>query len=651
MDRCSHSSTKIGWARVDVTILGIKAEVLSRFLLDRVTNSLDSSCKSLKDTLDITSLLHGDNSELILFINPNEEGLGIIVEDTTSLRPISFHTSNSKISITRNKQEMIINKLLSDLLIHSSKRVVFSSKITREGRCSTLHEALNSKTLILSDSRRQSKSINGSTNSDSCRMDWDISIDISLDLWSIHVRCVLRVSRDSMIFLDDWVKDWSKVLVWIPVTSIDSTMLVVKFNSTGNSLNQCKSRCLSLDSLKLLPFVLCDMLGNKGVWRLDVGEWTICLSWHCKVKSLSLLELLVFLPKLVDTINHFLDKFNFRVSKSVLVGNVISMTSLTTRLSTSSTWLKMKFLTSGLELVNTKLSPSWEINMDRCSHSSTKIGWARVDVTILGIKAEVLSRFLLDRVTNSLDSSCKSLKDTLDITSLLHGDNSELILFINPNEEGLGIIVEDTTSLRPISFHTSNSKISITRNKQEMIINKLLSDLLIHSSKRVVFSSKITREGRCSTLHEALNSKTLILSDSRRQSKSINGSTNSDSCRMDWDISIDISLDLWSIHVRCVLRVSRDSMIFLDDWVKDWSKVLVWIPVTSIDSTMLVVKFNSTGNSLNQCKSRCLSLDSLQLLPFVLCDMLCNKGVCRLDVGEWTIGLCWHCLILRASSL
>jgi len=174
MDRCSHSSTKIGWARVDVTILGIKTEVLSRFLLDRVTNSLDSSCKSLKDTLDITSLLHGDDSELILFIDPDEEGLGIIVEDTTSLRPISLHTSNSKISITRNKQEMIINQLLSDLLIHSSKRVVLSSKITREGRCSTLHEALNSKSLILSDSRRQSKSINGSSNSDSCRMHWNI---------------------------------------------------------------------------------------------------------------------------------------------------------------------------------------------------------------------------------------------------------------------------------------------------------------------------------------------------------------------------------------------------------------------------------------------------------------------------------------------
>merc|ERR1719204_1464830 len=114
--------------------------------------------------------------------------------------------------------------------------------------------------------------------------------------------------------------------------------------------------------------------------------------------------------------------------------------------------------------------PSWEINMDRCSHSSTKIGWARVDVTILGIKAEVLSRFLLDRVTNSLDSSCKSLKDTLDITSLLHGDNSELILFIDPDEESLGIIVENTTSLRPISLHTSNSKISINNNYNTMCI-------------------------------------------------------------------------------------------------------------------------------------------------------------------------------------
>ena len=49
-------------------------------------------------------------------------------------------------------------------------------------------------------------------------------------------------------------------------------MLVVKINSTSNSLDKSKSRCLGLNALKLLPLVFGDVLGNKGVLGLDNGE-------------------------------------------------------------------------------------------------------------------------------------------------------------------------------------------------------------------------------------------------------------------------------------------------------------------------------------------------------------------------------------------
>jgi len=80
----------------------------------------------------------------------------------------------------------------------------------------------------------------------------------------------------------------------------------------------------------------------------------------------------------------------------------------------------MKLLASSLQLVNTVLGPSRKINMNRGSHASTKVGWAGVNITILGVQTEVLSRLFLDRVTNSLDASGQSLKDSLDISTLLH---------------------------------------------------------------------------------------------------------------------------------------------------------------------------------------------------------------------------------------
>merc|ERR1719495_1184660 len=173
--------------------------------------------------------------------------------------------------------------------------------------------------------------------------------------------------------------------------------------------------------------------------------------------------------------------------------------------------------------------PSWQVNMDRSSHTSTKVGGARVDVAILLIQAEVLARLFLNRILHCLDTLCQPLKDSINIATLLHGNDTELILFIDPDQESLGSIVEDTTTLRPVSLHTSNSQISVTRNKEEMVINELLADRLRHASQWVVFSSKIAREVLDGILHQSLNTKTLFLGNSRRETKSINGTSNTNS--------------------------------------------------------------------------------------------------------------------------
>jgi len=59
-------------------------------VLCKLSNFLDG-CVSLgessEDCLDITTRLHGDDSELIFFIDPNQEGLCSVAENTTSIWP------------------------------------------------------------------------------------------------------------------------------------------------------------------------------------------------------------------------------------------------------------------------------------------------------------------------------------------------------------------------------------------------------------------------------------------------------------------------------------------------------------------------------------------------------------------------------------
>ena len=171
-----------------------------------------------------------------------------------------------------------------------------------------------------------------------------------------------------------------------------------------------------------------------------------------------LLELLILLPQGVNTVNHDLDELNLGVSQPVLVGHVVCAAIEATRLTTGPSGLDSKLFTSLLQGIQSLLGVSREINHDGSSHSSPQVSRTGVDEAVLLRQSEVLSTLFLYRFTHSLDTSDKTRKDTLDVTALLHGDDPHLILLIDPEQEGLLLVVEDTTSLRPVTLHTSNLK-------------------------------------------------------------------------------------------------------------------------------------------------------------------------------------------------
>merc|ERR1719382_859856 len=152
MDGGTHTSSKIGGAGVDESVLFRESKVLA-------TNSLDTTSKTSKDTLDISALLHGDDSHLILLIDPEKEGLGSVVEDSTALWPVTLHTSNSEVTVSTDEEEVIINKLLTDSFIHASKRIVVTSKIISKLAKGAAHQLLNINTLLLGDSGGETESI------------------------------------------------------------------------------------------------------------------------------------------------------------------------------------------------------------------------------------------------------------------------------------------------------------------------------------------------------------------------------------------------------------------------------------------------------------------------------------------------------------
>jgi len=92
----------------------------------------NGSAKSIEDFEDSTILLHGDDSELIFFVDPDEESLGIVMEDTSTRWPVSVKVASRKESVTLLEEEMVVDELLLIGGRHTFEWVEFTSKITFE---------------------------------------------------------------------------------------------------------------------------------------------------------------------------------------------------------------------------------------------------------------------------------------------------------------------------------------------------------------------------------------------------------------------------------------------------------------------------------------------------------------------------------------
>ena len=127
-----------------------------------------------------------------------------------------------------------------------------------------------------------------------------------------------------------------------------------------------------------------------------------------------------------------------------------------TRLSTGSTGLDSELLTPLLESRQTLLGVAGQVNHDGGPHAGTKVGGAGVDVAVLLGQSVVLPGLRLHGLLDSLDAAGQASEDPLDVAALLHGDDPGLVLLVDPQQEGLGVVVEDSTALGPVALHTGN---------------------------------------------------------------------------------------------------------------------------------------------------------------------------------------------------
>ena len=139
-----------------------------------------------------------------------------------------------------------------------------------------------------------------------------------------------------------------------------------------------------------------------------------------------------------------------------------SLTCLTPGLSSSSPGLQVKLLTSVLQSLQSLLRPPGEVDVDGGSHPSPEVGGAGVDVAVLGVQHELLARLFLHALSHCTDTTGQPVKHCLHIPALLHGDDPQLILLVDPGEEGLLLVVVDAPALGPVPLHASGNQVLVS---------------------------------------------------------------------------------------------------------------------------------------------------------------------------------------------
>lgn len=74
--------------------------------MGELDDSLDvssSAGKSVEHGVNVCALLHRDDTELVLFIDPDEESLLLVVEDTSAVRPVVVEANSLKETISLPK--------------------------------------------------------------------------------------------------------------------------------------------------------------------------------------------------------------------------------------------------------------------------------------------------------------------------------------------------------------------------------------------------------------------------------------------------------------------------------------------------------------------------------------------------------------------
>lgn len=124
-------------------------------------------------------------------------------------------------------------------------------------------------------------------------------------------------------------------------------------------------------------------------------------------------------------------------------------------LSGGSTDLNVEFVSDFLETLLV-LREEGHLQVNGATEGSSEVGGAGRNVTEMLVVSE------LGDILDGGNGTAESLEDSADVGTRLHGDDSQLVLLVNPHKEGLVVVVENTSVVGPVTVKVASLKETVT---------------------------------------------------------------------------------------------------------------------------------------------------------------------------------------------
>lgn len=197
-------------------------------------NVVDSGHQPLVHLLQVTTHLHGDKTEMVLLIAPYQEGLVLVVVDTTARGPEAASVGSLEETVTLLEQEVVIDELLLGLLGHTSQGVESTLEFSLESRESAGNLLFHLLVLGLGQAGVEGVALHGATTAHTGgdnELAGRVQVAEGLDITPVLGRVLVGFLEAIVVILDDGVEQVGEHCVRLSVGGVDSDTRVQVLNT------------------------------------------------------------------------------------------------------------------------------------------------------------------------------------------------------------------------------------------------------------------------------------------------------------------------------------------------------------------------------------------------------------------------------------